>query len=335
MAAERIKAAITLTLVGLDPNGSPPIKAILDAYNPTGSTAYVNFTTSKATRWQTDPRKCHVNWVVCDSDWEAELCRVVEAHPAVQAYVKNQALGLEVPYLMGSITRKYIPDFIVRVNDGQPEPLNLIVEIKGYREENAKDKANTIRSYWVPGVNNLRKFGRWAFAEFTSVYDIETEFDKLVRNLSGTGGDRPPSQSMFEQSSPYDHVRQRSLALVNQQFGAQPNLTKLCDSIWDQIESRGEPAIRLNDLRQAAANVACSDNDMLAVIGLLSGPAAQLLTMEMHQVGFDGASVNVEEFVSRLAAWLGGKDVSNREWREWAAGVDVKWVPTFLASNRS
>ena len=70
------------------------------------------------TRWQTDPRKCHINWVVCDSDWEAEFCRVAEAHPKVRAYVKNQNLGLEVPYLMGSTPRKYLPDFIVQVDDG-------------------------------------------------------------------------------------------------------------------------------------------------------------------------------------------------------------------------
>jgi len=175
MAAERIKAAITLTLAG-----ERPVKAILDAYNPTGSTAYVNFTTSKALRWQTDSRKCHVNWVVCDSDWEAEFCRVAEAHPMVRAYVKNQNLGLEVPYLMGSTPRKYLPDFVVQIDDGNDDPLNLIVEIKGYRREDAKEKANTMRSYWVPGVNNLGKFGRWAFAEFTAVYEIEAEFGKLV-----------------------------------------------------------------------------------------------------------------------------------------------------------
>nr|WP_206340809.1 hypothetical protein [Marinicauda algicola] len=175
MAAERIKAAITETLAG-----DRPVKAILDAYNPTGSTAFVNFTTSKETRWQTDPRKCHVNWVVCDSDWEAEFCRVAEAHPKVRAYVKNQNLGLEVPYLMGSTPRKYIPDFIVQVDDGHPEPLNLIVEIKGFRGEDAKEKANTMRAYWVPGVNNLERYGRWAFAEFTAVYEIEAEFNKLI-----------------------------------------------------------------------------------------------------------------------------------------------------------
>jgi type III restriction enzyme len=186
MAAERIKAAITETL-----KGEHPVKAILDAYNPTGSTKFVNFTTSKTTRWQTDPRKSHINWVVCDSDWEAEFCRVAESHPKVLAYVKNQGLGLEVPYLMGSVPRKYIPDFIVQIDDGQLDPLNLIVEIKGYRGEDAKDKANTMRTYWVPGVNNLGKFGRWAFAEFTAVYEIEAEFKKLIDTHCASGETRP------------------------------------------------------------------------------------------------------------------------------------------------
>ena len=83
-----------------------PVKVLLDPFNPTGSTAHVNFTTSKESRWQTDPRKCHVNWVVLDSDWEAEFCRVAEAHPKVKAYVKNHNLGLEVPYQYGSTPQK-------------------------------------------------------------------------------------------------------------------------------------------------------------------------------------------------------------------------------------
>lgn len=178
MACERIKAAITETLAG-----ERPVKAILDAYNPTGSTRHVNFTTSKETRWQTDPRRCHINWVICDSDWEAEFCRVVEAHPRVLAYVKNQSLGLDVPYLRGATLRKYLPDFIVQIDDGQPDPLTLIVEIKGYRGEDAKEKANTMHAYWVPGVNNLGTFGRWIFAECTAVYEIESGFNELMAAL--------------------------------------------------------------------------------------------------------------------------------------------------------
>jgi type III restriction enzyme len=104
MACERITRGIVAKLVGQN-----PIKAVLDPYNPSGSTIHVNFNTSKKTRWQTDARRCHVNWVVCDSDWEAELCRVAETHPRVRAYVKNQNLGLEVPYRYGSEARRYLP----------------------------------------------------------------------------------------------------------------------------------------------------------------------------------------------------------------------------------
>ncbi len=178
MACDRIKTAIDESQTG-----DRPIRAILDAYNPVGSTAHVSFTTSKETRWKTDARRSQVNWVVCDSDWEAEFCRVAEGHSRVRSYVKNQGLGLEVPYLHGSVQRKYLPDFIVHVDDGRSDLLNLIVEIKGYRGEDAKEKASTMRTYWVPGVNNLGGFGRWAFAEFTAVFEIEAEFNKLIDKL--------------------------------------------------------------------------------------------------------------------------------------------------------
>ena len=142
MACDRIKTAIDESQTG-----DRPIRAILDAYNPVGSTAHVSFTTSKETRWKTDARRSQVNWVVCDSDWEAEFCRVAEGHSRVRSYVKNQGLGLEVPYLHGSVQRKYLPDFVVQVDDGRSDLLNLIVEIKGSRGEDAKEKASTMRTY--------------------------------------------------------------------------------------------------------------------------------------------------------------------------------------------
>ena len=178
MACERITAGIVTTL-----QGERPIKAVLDPYNPAGSTMHVHFTTSRKTRWETDASRCHVNWLVCDSDWEAELCRVVQSHPRVRAYVKNHNLGLEVPYRYGSHMRRYLPDFIVLVDDGRGDDdlLRLVVEVKGYRREDAKDKKKTMDTYWVPSVNNLGAYGRWAFAELTDVYQMEEDFEGALR----------------------------------------------------------------------------------------------------------------------------------------------------------
>ena len=179
MACNKITAAITRKFLG-----ERPIKALLDAYNPTGSTMHVRFNTSRTDRWETSSKSCHINWVVLDSDWEGEFCRVAESHPKVRAYVKNHNLGLEVPYRYGSETRKYLPDFIVLVDDGHgPEDLlHLVVEIKGYRREDAKEKKSTMDTYWVPGVNHLGTYGRWAFAEFTEVYQIEADFKAKVES---------------------------------------------------------------------------------------------------------------------------------------------------------
>jgi len=177
MACNRITAGITRAFIG-----ERPIKALLDPYNPSGSTMHVRFNTSKTDRWETSSDRCHINWVILDSDWEAEFCRVAESHPQVRAYVKNHNLGLEVPYRYGSETREYRPDFIVLVDDGRgaDDLLRLVVEIKGYRREDAKEKKSTMDTYWVPSVNHLGKYGRWAFAEFTEVYEIETDFKAKV-----------------------------------------------------------------------------------------------------------------------------------------------------------
>ena len=192
MACERITAGITRKLIG-----ERPVKIVPDPYNPIGSTIHVKFNTSRTDRWETDARRCHINWVIIDSDWEAEFCRVAESHPRVKSYVKNHNLGLEVPYRFGSEQRMYRPDFIVMVDDGRgdDDPLHLIVEIKGYRREDAKEKKSTMDTYWVPGVNDDGRYGRWAFAEFTEVYQIESdfeakveaEFNKMIESLAHTG----------------------------------------------------------------------------------------------------------------------------------------------------
>lgn len=177
-AAERVYLACQR-----EAGGSRRIKAILDAYNPKGSTRHVNFTTSK-NLYKTAPGKCHINYVVCDSEWEAELARVLESHPRVHAYAKNQGLQFEVPYRMGSTPRKYLPDFIVQVDDGRDDKLNLILETKGYRGGDAQVKAETMKTLWVPGVNNLGAYGRWAFEEFTDVFEIEAAFGQLMNGLA-------------------------------------------------------------------------------------------------------------------------------------------------------
>lgn len=157
--------------------------AVLDPYNPRGSTRHVNFITSKPC-WKTggQPARSQISHVVEDSSWEAQLAQTLEGHPSVIAYAKNQALGFEIPYLDAGQMRRYTPDFLARLDLGGSE-LNLILEVKGLRDETDKAKAQTARELWVPGVNALGGFGRWAFAEFTDWTVMEEDFAILVERL--------------------------------------------------------------------------------------------------------------------------------------------------------
>ena len=177
LAASRIAAAIFQNY-----SKESAIYVTLDSFNPFGTTHEINFHTSKTTRYQPDARKCPINWIITDSTWEAELCRVVEMHPRVISYVKNHSLGFEVPYRFKAEQRRYRPDFIVQIDDGcgPQDLLNLVVEVKGYRGEDAVEKKSTMDTYWVPGVNRLSSFGRWAFVELTNIFEMQSDFEKKL-----------------------------------------------------------------------------------------------------------------------------------------------------------
>ena len=177
LAASRIVSAIFMKYVGEN-----AVSVTLDSYNPFGSTHEVNFHTTKMSRYQPDARKCPVNWIVTDSSWEAEFCRIADSHPKVIKYVKNHSLGFDVPYRFKTEQRKYRPDFIVAVDDGRgpADPLQVVVEVKGYRGEDAVEKKATMDAYWVPGVNRLGSFGRWTFIELTDAVTMEADFSERI-----------------------------------------------------------------------------------------------------------------------------------------------------------
>ena len=157
---------------------------MLDPYNPKGSTRHVNFITSK-TCWKTgaQPPKCHISHVVLDSSWEEELALSSRTIRASSLMPRTRRWASRSPIATAASPAATFPDFLVRLDDGGEEPLNLILEVKGMRDEGDKAKAQTTRDLWVPGVNALGGFGRWAFAEFRDWSTMEDDFAALVDRL--------------------------------------------------------------------------------------------------------------------------------------------------------
>ena len=168
-AADKIYRAIVDSTPGVR-----TLLPILQPYDTIGSTNYVDFDTTRPVM-VTDPQKCHISHVVCDTDsWEQKMARTLEDMDEVESYAKNHNLGFFIPYTYEGQAHNYIPDFIVRLHlpdDGRP--LNLIVEVSGEPKPEKAAKVETARSLWVPAVNNDGRYGRWDFIEISDPWDAK------------------------------------------------------------------------------------------------------------------------------------------------------------------
>lgn len=160
------------------------LKPILPPDNRTGSTHGVDFFTTRST-YTTRFDKCHISHVVADTNsWEQKMARVLEGCDEVLCYVKNHGLGFQIPYVVEGRQRHYLPDFIVRWNDGNPDdPLNLILEVSGKPDSAKGIKTHYAREYWVPSINKHGGFGRWQFVEVSDPYDIDG--DRIRNAIAG------------------------------------------------------------------------------------------------------------------------------------------------------
>ena len=83
----------------------------------------------------------------------------------VLAYVKNDHLGFTIPYTHRGRPHEFLPDFIVRIDDGHGDRRPAQPDRRGLRpsaRRRSRRSATAARTLWVPGVNNLGGFGRWA-----------------------------------------------------------------------------------------------------------------------------------------------------------------------------
>jgi len=104
-------------------------------------------------------RRSHINVRVYDSAWEASDAFALDDSDAVAAWVKNDHLGFEVLYVYRGVVRKYRPDFLVRLKNGEM----LVLETKGQETEQDKVKRRYLDE-WTQAVSAHGGFGRWRAA---------------------------------------------------------------------------------------------------------------------------------------------------------------------------
>lgn len=163
-----------------DSEGEPPLMPILNRYKPMGTTAEVDF---KTTRPCHATMKSHIDQVVLDNLlWEASAAFRLESSEAVQFYARNDHLGLTIPYEYMGIDHAYEPDFLVRLANG----VTAIVEIKGYEDDQVQAK-HTAAKRWIAAVNNWGELGIWTFHVCHNPQLLDKELEYLSKTAASAG----------------------------------------------------------------------------------------------------------------------------------------------------
>ena len=149
---------------------------VLDRHHPIRSTADMRlWYTGKPCEYT---KRSHINYSVYDSTWETAEAGVLDCHPAVKAWVKNDHLGFEIFYVYKGTVRKYRPDFLARLSSGDM----LVLEVKGQENDRARTKHNFLGE-WVKAVNADGRFGRWRWDVSRQPGDIRDILDKAVAQV--------------------------------------------------------------------------------------------------------------------------------------------------------
>ncbi|MDR3171929.1 MAG: hypothetical protein LBU17_09940 [Treponema sp.] len=50
----------------------------------------------------------------------------------------------------------------------------------------SRDKRAAMETYWIPGVNRMGKYGRWAFLELRDPFQMRAEFEGIIKKNEGS-----------------------------------------------------------------------------------------------------------------------------------------------------
>lgn len=116
-----------------------------------------------------------ISHCVFDSAWESTESYVIEKNPHVIAWAKNDHLGFEILYVFDGVVRKYLPDFLIQLDNGKM----LILETKGQETRRDKEKRKAL-SEWVSAVNSMGEYGEWCNDVSYNIADVDGIIAKYI-----------------------------------------------------------------------------------------------------------------------------------------------------------
>lgn len=158
--------------------GEEALVPILNRYQSKGSTARVDFKTTKPCKATV---ASHINLAAMDTvQWEQSAAFALEQAALaglIRCYARNERLEFNIPYEYDGLGHSYQPDFLIQVAPGR----TLILEIKG--EEDDVDRAKHEAAHcWVRAVNRWGEMGQWDFLVCRNVETLAIDLRGVLVN---------------------------------------------------------------------------------------------------------------------------------------------------------
>ena len=148
---------------------------VFDKENPIRSTSDMRiWYTSKSCEWLD---KSHISHCVYDGGWEATEAYFLDKYDLVTSFVKNDHLGFAILYNYNGVVRKYYPDFLIRLSNGD----FMVLEVKGQDNRQEQTKREYLKE-WIEAVNRQGGFGKWHWNVSFEPSDIES---KIMNPIAG------------------------------------------------------------------------------------------------------------------------------------------------------
>ena len=103
-------------------------------------------------------KKSHTNLGVFDFGYEIKAGEELERNKHVISWAKNtDHTRFLIPYLYKGTAHNYLPDFLIRLDNGN----TLVLEMKGIEDEQDREKYRSLEE-WIDVVNEDGNHGSWS-----------------------------------------------------------------------------------------------------------------------------------------------------------------------------
>lgn len=191
--------------------------------------------------------KSHISHVACDSQMEATEATILELNTHVTAYAKNDHLDFKIPYLFNGALLNYIPDFLIRLDNGHL----LVLETKGKMRPKDVAKREALTK-WVEVVNSTKEFGIWHNDISFNTADV----DGIIEKYCSKKKTKRPSQVavMGELFTETDDSKYKSMAIFGELFDESSGIknrkvvhSKFGPGVVEGVDEHNNIAIRFED----------------------------------------------------------------------------------------